>query len=688
MRLGKIKIKNFRLLCDVELALENETTLIVGRNNSGKTSLSELLRRLLGGDKPAFEFEDFSTATYDRFCDAHSAYAEGQEEAEVRARIPAIELRLHFHYDAAQPNLGPLTPFVIDLDLSCVEAVAVVRYELKDGFTEKFFKGQPTIGSVADAKTGFLQSLRDRIPHSFAVKVWAEDPKDASNRKSVALETLRSLIRTSFINAQRGLDDNTFRESDALAKIFENVFTTASSPLADPMDKQIADELTASIRVIQEQLDGNFDQQLKNLIPVMNHFVYPGLTGQSIQTETTLDVGRLLSNFTKVRYQGYAGITLPESYNGLGVRNLIYILLKIVQFYKTFCAEETAPGVHIVFIEEPEAHLHPQMQEVFIRQLSKLVRVLVESTQEAIDWPVQFVVSTHSSHIANEARFETIRYFLASKDESGPTEIRSTRVKDLRTGSPGMANSDLEFLHQYLTLTRCDLFFADKAVLVEGLSERLLLPLCIHKLEESDPQLPRLSSQYIAVMEVGGAYAHLFFDLVDFLELQSLVITDIDSVSGTQRECSSVSDGETTSNACLIAWFEKANPLSLPHLLAATAEERTRKHIHLVYQCPELKDGPCGRTLEDAFILANPNHFDISATTRKDIEAEALARASKVKKSAFALKYAIRETDWAPPSYILNGLRWLAQEHNGHPSPPATADAPASTKTNEAIGNV
>ncbi|HFO0281847.1 TPA: TOPRIM nucleotidyl transferase/hydrolase domain-containing protein, partial [Klebsiella quasipneumoniae] len=56
---------------------------------------------------------------------------------------------------------------------------------------------------------------------------------------------------------------------------------------------------------------------------------------------------------------------------------------------------------------------------------------------------------------------------------------------------------DKKFLHQYMTLTRCDLFFADKAILVEGLSERLILPVIIAKLEVSEPEGSKLSSQYV-----------------------------------------------------------------------------------------------------------------------------------------------------------------------------------------------
>ncbi|HBH4740225.1 TPA: AAA family ATPase, partial [Escherichia coli] len=108
MHIHQVEIKNFRLLADAELVLEEQTTVIVGRNNSGKTSLSEIIRRFLADGSATFQLEDFSSSCYDRFCDALEALKEGMEDHLVRELIPAIELRLKFQYDPAQPQLGPL----------------------------------------------------------------------------------------------------------------------------------------------------------------------------------------------------------------------------------------------------------------------------------------------------------------------------------------------------------------------------------------------------------------------------------------------------------------------------------------------------------------------------------------------------------------------------------------------------
>ena len=175
---------------------------------------------------------------------------------------------------------------------------------------------------------------------------------------------------------------------------------------------------------------------LINLFPAFSLFGYPGLADPGLLTETTLDVQRLLTNHTKVHYAGVNGINLPETFNGLGVRNLIYILLKLLEFYKSFITKPTSPGIHIIFIEEPEVHLHPQMQEVFISKLNDLPNVFAKKFNNGIPWPVQFVVTTHSSHLANKATFESMRYFFSCSEAHG-SNIHSTKIKDLKMGLGG-----------------------------------------------------------------------------------------------------------------------------------------------------------------------------------------------------------------------------------------------------------
>ncbi|EBP3306009.1 ATP-binding protein, partial [Salmonella enterica subsp. enterica] len=107
MHIHQVNIKNFRLLADVELMLEDQTTVIVGRNNSGKTSLSEIMRRFLADSNATFQLEDFSSVCYEYFERALNLLNQGAEENVIRDLIPAIELRLKLQYDPVRPQFGP-----------------------------------------------------------------------------------------------------------------------------------------------------------------------------------------------------------------------------------------------------------------------------------------------------------------------------------------------------------------------------------------------------------------------------------------------------------------------------------------------------------------------------------------------------------------------------------------------------
>jgi predicted ATP-dependent endonuclease of OLD family len=687
MQLKKIEVGNFRLLHDAGLLLEKRTTVIVGRNNSGKTSLTEVMSRLLNESNPSFRLEDFSCAAHHCFWDAYLLRVNGAGPEKIRPALPCIEVRLRFGYEKGE-LLGPLSDFVLDLDPDCTEALIVITYAIDAGKIDEFFADLKDTEETA--KTDFFKVIRDRIPDVYTTAILAVDPNDASNTRPMGLSALRAVCANNYISAQRGLDDVSQGDRVVIGKVLENLFMTARSNEDDADSHTIADELEVAVKDIQTKIGEDFNAKLDALLPALSLFGYPGLTDPKLLTETTLDVERLLTNHTKVRYTGSNGIHLPESYNGLGARNIILILLQLREYFKKFLALDPKPAVHLIFIEEPEVHLHPQMQEVFIGKLGEIAAAF--SKEQGSAWPVQFVVSTHSSHIANKAHFDTIRYFMAIADTASG-ELKAI-VKDLRLGLTGKSDPDRAFLHQYMTLTRCDLFFADKAILIEGTTERLILPKIIEMLDITQPDGEKLGSQYISTLEVGGAYAHIFFDLLEFLELKTLIVTDIDTVvpkvvnAKTRLVACPVHQGSKSSNACINAWFA-ATPNPTPaQLLAAPDTDKVRNGKRIAYQLPETANNPCGRSFEDAYMLANPKLFPMSATLPNEMELEAWDEAKEVKKSEFALKQALTETNWTIPRYIREGLVWLASNSPNACAPgvPAIASGPKTPKINSAEG--
>ncbi|HDR1464188.1 TPA: AAA family ATPase, partial [Pasteurella multocida] len=646
------KIKNFRLLSDIELNLEEQTTVIVGRNNSGKTSLTEIIKRFLGEKQPSFRLEDFSVGCYQQFLALFQQQLSCENachqdiETNAKTRLPAIELSLIIQYDRELKNFGVLSPFVIDLNEDCLKTIIVIRYELQDGKLEEFFSKDIDLKD----KNIFKQELKNRILKLFTTKVWAQDPNDDKNQRELSLNDVKKLIKVDFIHAQRGLEDITIKEPRPLGKLLEDFFKSTSASKND-QDKSRIKELEDAVYSIQNNIQNDFTDKLTNLFPPLESFGYPGLGTQTFKAEVILDVEKILSNFTHVYYPGDE-INLPESYNGLGTRNLLVMLFQLAKFYKEFSIPQNSTQIHLIFIEEPEAHLHPQMQEIFIKQISEAIKKLAENQ---VDWSPQCIISTHSSHISNATSFEHIRYFL--QDDKN----RKTKIKDLRKDfSDTQTNKD--FIHKYMTLTKSDLFFADKAILIEGMAERLMLPIMIEKLDLDNKT--KLKNKYLTLLEVGGAYAHNFIPLLKFLELKTLIVTDLDSVKKCSKgKACEVHKGVSTSNACIKSWFNDEKDLSV--ILQKTDLDKVKGKIRIAYQCPEKANSACGRSFEDAFILANSVLFTLKKTNKNEIETEAYTQAKGInKKSDFAIEYAINQTTWNTPKYIKDGLVWLAKEND------------------------
>ena len=205
MRVEKVRVEGFRLLEDVELLLEPDSTLIGGRNNSGKTSLTDVFDRFSGESSSRFRLEDFSAGQRPKFLIAKHLVDNGQAPSSIIDILPKIVVTLSMRYDMNE-EFGPLSPFVIDLDETSTAALIRMEYAPKLATVSALFdQAEPDQG--VNPADHFYRGLRDTIPKAYGIRLFAVDPTNpADQREFEGVSNLNALIQCSFIGAQRTLD--------------------------------------------------------------------------------------------------------------------------------------------------------------------------------------------------------------------------------------------------------------------------------------------------------------------------------------------------------------------------------------------------------------------------------------------------------------------------------------------------
>lgn len=694
MKLQHIAIQNFRRLEKVMIDVEEKETIFVGPNNSGKTSATAVFRCFLGGRD--FKIHDFSVA---RLADFDKFVASGDA-----ADLPQIGLDLWFDIDPNTIAFGRV--FTLLPKLSDFTRVGLrLTYGIDDAkkLREQYFAAFPAGENGARSKTLFQYLATDtNLDRHSTVRFASLEEVESDGGSNTIIATplapdegkrlIRHLVRVEFVDAQRNINDDDSSRSNRLSTAFASYYRR---------NLEQADHAAEAHRVIDENNEGltkHYKAQFAPLIDLIKGLGVPSVNDRELRIISSLSPETALRGSTELLYVDSARQhELPELYNGLGFKNLIYMAIQARHFHSQWLATaENRPLCLLIFIEEPEVHLHAQVQQSFISNIWSVIEQSAKAAGETGLVP-QLVVTTHSSHILDAVDFEKVRYFqrchLAAESAHdgirNASDVRSLRAfqpeADVVEGNAVSPAETLAFLKRYLRLTHCDLFFADAAILVEGAAEKLLLPSMIER------SANRLRTSYLTILEVGGAYAHKFEGLLAFLRIPYLVITDLDSVapSGHPTTCRADIEGARTSNASLKKLCGKG---TVAELMAMQPHEKTSvdKDRCIAFQLDvAVGEGDAQtvmrpRTLEEAIAYENfallvdgtlSIGIPISGAT-DDAYWLIFKRicSNEFKKTDFAMDLLTATSGWRVPAYIAEGLCWLEQRLHGAPPPPPQAD--------------
>lgn len=638
MRLESITIENYRQFERAELTFDEGITVLAGANNSGKTSLINLIKNIFVEedsnysmlDIPAKNMKEWVDRAYPVFRDFFIAEktVEQVEGDLVNAIIPKDDtasallmnittVKIHISYNPMTDDIKLFADYLMDLDETkhdfyfqyCYE---IIRSRFRTAIINDFEKIKRRFEEIKVDQKMLTSAPEEKVENSIAVKerhlkrlivndyVQSVMPvgyfcdKDYRNKCKIdELKEFRRLFNFRFIKASRPLDDDESDHSHLLSK--QMIKMAKLDDEWNELIERLPDELLGPIqnKEIDKKIRDTSLRSLQETIAALEQ-TNGGKSGELMldMQITEEDISDLLQRITTAAYN-VDGYYLGESSQGLGYSNMIYIHLQLKEYEKSI----NSLKVNMFFLEEPESHMHPQMQQVFIKYL-------LDYYQSKL----QGLITTHSNEMVRVAGMSHLRVIRHGGDFKSYLYDLSSILRELK-GSQELSDNELaKFFDWFFEIGYSEIVFADKAIFYEGDTERLL----IRKAMTLD-KYKKLGLQYVAFIQVGGAYAKNYEKLIRLLGIKSLIITDID-YGKDEIEVEQIRESEST-NATIKHFFSINNtPAESPKAKNLYAWKAAKGNIidDMIYICFQCDNDGYARTLEEAMLN---KYFSMNVST-------------------------------------------------------------------------
>nr|VFK61040.1 MAG: putative ATP-dependent endonuclease of the OLD family [Candidatus Kentron sp. UNK]VFK69581.1 MAG: putative ATP-dependent endonuclease of the OLD family [Candidatus Kentron sp. UNK] len=414
IKLIEARIRNFRSLRKVDIPFD-DLTVLIGENNSGKTSLLEALFAAIGAGRRVIEPEDL-------FLDIGESKPPKDREIIIDLLFrPANESGFLEQFDSYWLNLW---------------GSGVSQDKNKNGDERDFLairtwmRWNPGKGEYVTERR-FLQNWPD-----------SDNSEHAKINSGYVTSAQLEPIALYLMDAKRDIRDELHNRGSFWHKL-----------IADP---GLPDD---KVKEIEQTLDG-LNETIIQGSEVLSH-VQEHLNDlyKTVSTEkgdvSIMPLARHLRDLGRgmdISFRTKDAQTFPLARHGMGTRSLAAVLtFRAYSRWRQMNAKDDA--VHsLLALEEPEAHLHPQAQRALFGQIAAI--------------PGQRIISTHSPYIASQANVANFRHFRKEGTE--------TKVSRIDTSS--LDPEDLRKIERMVLNTRGEILFARALVLFEGETEEQALP--------------------------------------------------------------------------------------------------------------------------------------------------------------------------------------------------------------------